>query len=40
VEENRALPALGIYQTVEEEVTRFQNFSRHDDFTLIVLKVL
>ena len=40
VEESRALPARGIYKAVEEEVARFQNFRRHDDFTLIVLKVL
>ncbi len=40
VEENRVLPARGIYEAVEEEVARFQNYRRHDDFTLIVLKVL
>ena len=40
VEENRALPAREIYEAVEGEVARFQNYRRHDDFTLIVLKVL
>jgi sigma-B regulation protein RsbU (phosphoserine phosphatase) len=40
VEESRALPARGIYKVVEEEVARFQNHRRQDDFTLIVLKVL
>ncbi|MGE5692831.1 MAG: PP2C family protein-serine/threonine phosphatase, partial [Candidatus Zixiibacteriota bacterium] len=40
VDENHALPAREIYHAVEAEVTRFQNYRRHDDFTLIVLKVL
>ncbi|MGH7197409.1 MAG: PP2C family protein-serine/threonine phosphatase, partial [Candidatus Omnitrophota bacterium] len=40
VEENRGLPAREIYRAIEGEVTRFQNYRRQDDFTLIVLKVL
>ncbi|HLG93632.1 MAG TPA: GAF domain-containing SpoIIE family protein phosphatase [candidate division Zixibacteria bacterium] len=40
VEENRARPAREIYDAVEREVARFQNYRRQDDFTLIVLKVL
>ncbi len=40
IDENRALPAREIYEAIEGEVTRFQNYRRHDDFTLIVLKVL
>ena len=40
VESNRLLPAQGIYQEVEQAVSRFQGYRRQDDFTLIVLKVL
>jgi sigma-B regulation protein RsbU (phosphoserine phosphatase) len=40
VDENHGRPAREIYRAVEEEVARFQNHRRQDDFTLIVLKVL
>ncbi|MCI0330123.1 MAG: SpoIIE family protein phosphatase [candidate division Zixibacteria bacterium] len=40
VEENRAWSAREMYTAVEGEVIRFQHYRRHDDFTLIVLKVL
>jgi sigma-B regulation protein RsbU (phosphoserine phosphatase) len=40
VDENHGRSPQEIYHTVEEEVSRFQNHRRQDDFTLIVLKVL